>query len=56
MASTPYDDLHEDTQERYYCDRHELIHVKNALGEFVCPFCEATYDEGRLERLLRWLR
>lgn len=28
---------------RRYCEEHELFHVKNAMGTFVCPFCKANY-------------
>jgi|AKVG01.1.fsa_nt_gi hypothetical protein len=35
------DNLHEQTREKNYCEKHNLIHVKNAVGQFVCPFCEA---------------
>jgi len=34
--------LHQQTREKYYCEEHELIHMKNAVGEFVCPFCESN--------------
>lgn len=36
------DEMHEQTKEKY-CEEHEMIYVKNAMGQFVCPFCEADY-------------
>jgi len=34
--------LHQQTREKYYCEEHELINLKNASGDFVCPFCESN--------------
>ena len=25
--------------DRYYCYKHNMYHVKNARGTFICPFC-----------------
>lgn len=36
------DNIHEQTREKRYCEKHEIIHVKNAVGDFVCPFCRAA--------------
>jgi len=34
-----YNDIHEQTKECRGCERHEIIKVKNAQGDFVCPVC-----------------
>jgi len=39
------EDLHEQTRKQKYCEEHELIHVKNALGVFVCPFCRSNVEQ-----------
>jgi hypothetical protein len=39
------DELHSQTREQKYCEEHELLHVKNALGDFVCPFCRSNIDQ-----------
>lgn len=37
------DKLHPQNKE-LYCEEHDLFHVKNAMGTFVCPFCRADID------------
>ena len=27
------------TREKY-CEKHEMFQFKNAMGQFVCPFCK----------------
>lgn len=36
--------LNEQTREEKYCEEHDLIYVKNAMGVFICPFCRANVD------------
>lgn len=40
------DNLHEQTREKNYCEKHDLTHVKNAVGQFVCPFCEVDDSQN----------
>ncbi len=41
--SVNVDDLPPQTRAKY-CEEHGLYHVKNAIGLFVCPFCECNID------------
>jgi hypothetical protein len=35
--------MHPQTREKY-CETHELFHLKNAIGQFVCPFCDSNVE------------
>jgi len=38
------DELDERSREKY-CEVHEMWTFKNAVGAFVCPFCEVSDNE-----------
>jgi uncharacterized Zn finger protein (UPF0148 family) len=33
---------YEDQMLEKYCEEHDMFFVKNAVGTFICPFCEAS--------------
>lgn len=37
------EDLHPQTREKFWCDEHDMVMVKNMQGNPICPFCEADY-------------
>jgi hypothetical protein len=37
--------LHDNTVEKMYCEKYELIKLQNAVGQFVCPFCRTGENE-----------
>lgn len=37
------DEMTAQTREKY-CDKHDLIMFKNALGTFMCPFCASNVE------------
>jgi hypothetical protein len=39
------ENIHEQTRDNKYCETHDLIHVQNAVGQFVCPFCESNVEQ-----------
>lgn len=45
----PYEQLEEQTQEKFGCNEHEVVKVRNAIGRFVCPLCLIEEGSGDME-------